>query len=69
MSSVPLYGFESGNQRFAIASAAQCRVIYFTLFAEKFLFNCLQEAVSRFQARFGVFLLLNSRRIHGESIL
>jgi hypothetical protein len=69
MNNVRLDGFKPRNKIFGIASAAQCRVIYFTLFAKKFLFNCLKEAVSRFQARFGVFLLLNSRRIHGESIL
>jgi hypothetical protein len=69
MNSVQLNGFESRNQRFAITSTAQSCVVYFTLLAKKFLFNCLQEAVSRFQARFGVFLLLNRRHIHGKRIL
>jgi hypothetical protein len=69
MNNVRLDGFEPRDQVFAITSAAQCGVIYSTLFPKKLLFNCLKEVVSRFQARFGVLLLLNDRRIHAKSIL
>jgi hypothetical protein len=69
MSNVRLDGFEPGNQIFAIASTAKGRVIYFALVLKEFLLNCLQQAVSCFQARFRILLLLSIRRIHRTNIL
>jgi DNA-binding XRE family transcriptional regulator len=61
-------GFEPRDHILAVAATAQCRVIDFALFPMKFVFNCLQQSVARFQARFGVIFLLSGRRIHRKRI-
>jgi hypothetical protein len=69
MNNVRLDGLKPRNEIFAIAPTAQRRVIDLALFSKEFLFNCLQQAVSCFQAGFRILLLLSNRRIHPENIL